>query len=178
MGPKKKIKLTRVQASETLFGGGPQDLLDTSIPTYRDIARYFYFIESTEEKSDTAYASRKFGEKLVLAWGKVSDRLPLFAQNSYERKIQRYLDDLKEIRRNRAKRSAKEDREKKLDTIFDICRCSCGLEEANCDHKDVKCEAENCQQTRLCVCERQVNIMCISLSKIFLPVFFQIGINT
>ena len=50
MGPKKKVKLTRAQASETLFGGGPKDLIDTSIPTYRDIARYFYFIESTEKK--------------------------------------------------------------------------------------------------------------------------------
>ena len=91
MGPKKKVKLTRAQASET-FGGGPKDLLETSIPTYRDIARYFYFIESTEEKSDITYASRKIGEKLALVWGKVSDRLPLLAQNSYEKKIHRYLD--------------------------------------------------------------------------------------
>ena len=103
MGPKKKQKLTRAKASETLFGGGPKDLLDTSIPTYRDLARYFYFIESTEEKSDTTYASRKIGEKLILIWGKVSDRLPLIAQNSYEKKIKRYLDDLKNIRGKKAK---------------------------------------------------------------------------
>ena len=72
MGPKKKVKLTRAQASETLFGGGPKDLLETAIPTYRDVARYFYFIESTEEESDINYAGRKIGEKLVFVWGKVS----------------------------------------------------------------------------------------------------------
>ena len=87
MGPKKKVKLTRAQASETLFGGGPKDLLETAIPTYRDVARYFYFIESTEEKSDINYAARKIGEKLVFVWGKVSDKIPLFSQNSYEKKI-------------------------------------------------------------------------------------------
>ena len=36
MGPKKKVKLTRAQASETLFGG-PKDLLETAIPSYRDL---------------------------------------------------------------------------------------------------------------------------------------------
>ena len=30
MGPKKKVKLTRAQASETLFGGGPKNLLETA----------------------------------------------------------------------------------------------------------------------------------------------------
>ena len=117
MGPKKKVKLTRAQASETLFGGGPKDLIDTSIPTYRDIARYFYFIESTEQNSNTNYATRKIGEKI-----------PLFSQKSYEVKIQRYLEDLKKIRRNRATLSVKQNKEKKLDTIFDICQCSCDLE--------------------------------------------------
>ena len=158
MGPKKKVKLTRAQASETLFGGGPKDLIDTSIPTYRDIARYFYFIESTEQNSNTNYAARKIGEKLALVWGKVSDKIPLFSQKSYEVKIQRYLEDLKKIRRNRATLSVKQNKEKKLDTIFDIYRCSCDLEEVKCDHKDVKCKIENCQQTHiLCACDAKVN---------------------
>ena len=75
-------------------------MLETAIPTYRDVARYFYFIESTEEKSDINYAARKIGEKLVFVWGKVSDKIPLFSQNSYEKKICRYLEDLKKIKNN------------------------------------------------------------------------------
>ena len=158
MGPKKKVKLTRAQASET-FGGGPKDLLETSIPTYRDIARYFYFIESTEEKSDVTYSSRKIGEKLALVWGKVCERLPLLAQNSYEKKIHRYLEDLKKIRGNKATVSIRQNKNRQLDTIFDICPCNCGLEEVKCAHKDVKCELENCKDTHiLCACERKVNI--------------------
>ena len=158
MGPKKKVKLTRAQASETLFGGGPKDLLETAIPCYRDVARYFYFIESTEEKSDINYAARKIGEKLVFVWGKVSDKIPLFSQNSYEKKIHRYLEDLKKIKNKRATTSVKQNLAKKLDTIFDICRCSCGLVEANCQHKDVKCKTKNCRQSHiLCACDAKVN---------------------
>ena len=48
MGPKTKKKVTRQISSEKWYGGGPQDLPENVIPTYRDIARYHHFIVETE----------------------------------------------------------------------------------------------------------------------------------
>ena len=64
-------------------------MLETSIPTYKDIERYFYFIASTEDKSDINDASRIIGKKIDLVLGEVSDKLPLFSKNNLK-KIQQY----------------------------------------------------------------------------------------
>ena len=48
MGLKTKRKVTRQISSEKLYGGGPQDLPENVIPTYRYIARYHHFIVEIE----------------------------------------------------------------------------------------------------------------------------------
>ena len=77
MGPKTRKKSTRQVSSEKLYGGGPQDLPENVIPTYRDIARYHHFIVETENvgtgKDNLISTSKMILEKLKLVWAKVSD---------------------------------------------------------------------------------------------------------
>lgn len=154
MGPKKR-KLTRGQASETLFGGGgPADLSDTSIPTYRDIAKYCYYLENAQESKDIKILTQSISEKLVLIWGKVSDRLPLLQEGSINKKIQRYLEFLKDYRQKHASKQRIEYYEAFLDKIFDICKCTCKLEQVECDHKFFKCKIPNCKERHIfCACD-------------------------
>ena len=69
MGPKK-----RKLRSEELFGGCPEDLPDTCLPTYRDIAKYSYFLKETG--TDLGQLHVVISQELLKKWTKVSDKLP------------------------------------------------------------------------------------------------------
>lgn len=157
--PPKKRKLTRGQASETLFGGGLAELSETTIPTYRDIAKFYHYLQSITENEDIGNLAECISEKVVHVWGKVSDRLPLIQAISIENKIKRYLVFLKSFKQKRVTKKVIGNNTEKLDKIFDICSCTCNLEEVNCDHKFIKCKVENCKQTHLlCACDPKVNL--------------------
>lgn len=159
MGPKQKAKLTRNQASVNFYGGVPQDLIETVIPTYRDIARYNNFIQERENISDLRYSSSKITEKLIVIWTNVSDKLPLLTTKSIEQKVVRYLAAVKNIQWKTGKNIGKtrQNLDEKLDKIFDICKCSCSLEEASCNDRIVKCKMPNCSHL-ICVCPVKVKI--------------------
>ena len=95
MGPKTKKKVTRQISSEKWYGGGPQDLPENVIPTYRDIARYHHFIVETQSvkisKVTLTSMSKMILEKLKLVWTKVRDKMPFLSDLSIIVKIKRFL---------------------------------------------------------------------------------------
>jgi len=157
MGPKKRTKVTRNYTSETLYGGGPHELPENVIPTYRDIAKCYYFAEIAERNSNLHKISKQITEKLLVVWAKISDKMPLLAKSTIDMKVFTFLQNVKKINGKKIKARVKRNLDKKLDMIFDICKCNCNLEEAQCEDNNVKCKIQNCKKVHLiCSCENKV----------------------
>lgn len=145
MGPKKCAK------SETEFGGSATELLDTDLPTYGDIARYFYHVRIY----DSSFPSQiqVIQNRLTEVWTKCNLRLPVKEKMSVYTKLKRFLERVKEFNWGRATASQRQYLQKLKNKLFDIAACSCSLPIHSCDPKFVRCDKEIClEQHILCEC--------------------------
>ena len=161
MGPKIKGKVTRQISSEKLYGGGPQDLPENVIPTYRDIARYHHFIVETKSvgtgKDSLMNTAKMILEKLKLVWTKVSDKMPLLSDKAKLEKIKRFIVKVRGVPNRSITSNSKKDMDEKCDTIFDISSCRCELKTAECSDRDVRCKEKECNKVHIvCICDRKV----------------------
>jgi hypothetical protein len=72
MGPKKRT--LRAKSAEK-FGGGPCELPDSDLPTYGDVARYFYLVQ--QQEADFRTQVDLVEQKLIGLWQKCNPALPL-----------------------------------------------------------------------------------------------------
>jgi hypothetical protein len=145
MGPKKCAK------SETEFGGSATELLDTDLPTYGDIARYFYHVRIY----DSSFPSQiqVIQNRLTEVWTKCNLQLPVKEKMSVYTKLKRFLERVKEFNWGRATASQRQYLQKLKNKLFDIAACSCSLPLHSCDSKFVGCDKEICLEHHiLCEC--------------------------
>ena len=174
MGPTTK-KVTRQISSEKWYGGGPQDLPENVIPTYRDIARYHHFIVETQSvkmsKHTLTSMSKMILEKLKLVWTKVSDKMPFLSDTTIIVKIKRFLVKVRGVRNKSILSNSKKDMDEKCDTIFDISSCKCELRTVECSDRDVRCKEGECKKVHIvCVCDRKVK-------DIWILILVMMGVN-
>ena len=78
--------------TKKLIGGSKSDFPVSDLPTYGDIYRYFYFVQSEfHNKSDIIDRAQK---ELVKIWLNVNPRLPLIKNESIYLKLIKHLTQL------------------------------------------------------------------------------------
>jgi hypothetical protein len=150
MPPKRKVTREKTSAN---YGGVPSDLPTTALPTYGDIARYFYLVRSTEKDATTQIKIVK--NKLESVWQQCNPALPLMEKLSVRRKLLLFLNKVKDFDGNHLKQAQKQPLLALKDKLFDISACSCQLPVLPCKSKLVLCNAEEgnpCDKKHI-VCE-------------------------
>ena len=148
MGPRKK-PTTRTQSSEK-FGGSPAELPTTDLPTYSDVARYFYLLCTLEKDFNTQLELVK--EKIKEVWFSCNARLTLIEDKSLYTKLKRFLHKVKQSNFDKTTLAVKENLSKLKDKLFDISACTCQLPIYACDSKFVRCTRDQCDLQH-CICE-------------------------
>jgi hypothetical protein len=134
MAPKSRSK------SEVLYGGGPKELPESDLPTYRDVARYVYFVSASE--FEVKRQLEIVAAKLVEIWQKCNPLLPLLKEFSIYVKLKRFVDQVKAVnRKQKRSKQALGFVESRKDHLFDISACSCKLPILPCDDRLVQCKA-------------------------------------
>lgn len=139
----KTTPLTR-KKSEEKYGGGPCDLALTDPSTYRQLIKYFYYLERVDHSADFWTKVQRVTIDLKSIWLSVNPRLPLISEKSIDRKIKHLLLTVKDINRKHAKANAKRNLDSKLDKLFDISACSCPLEIVPCYDSRIYCKKYKC----------------------------------
>ncbi len=143
----------RIQLAEN-YAGTPQDLPHSDLPTYGDIARYFYKVRE-EEPANFREQVKRVKDRLENIWYNCSPALPLLKGPNIFVKLLRFCEKIKLI--NYGKRSAASVRAKLdllKDKVFDISACTCQLPVVLCAHPRVKCQKPACRRQHvICECD-------------------------
>ena len=115
-----KKETTRKSAG---FGGAPAEFPARNLPSYGDVARYFYLVESYE--SDQTVIINTVTDAIVAQLGEVNPNLPLIAKKSIRNKITRFMTDkVRHMKRKHVKKSANLKIEEQIDQSV-ICGGLC-----------------------------------------------------
>ncbi len=121
-------RVTRQAKQAYYYGGSPNDLHNREPCTYRELIQYFYFVKISNPNMKDFNVAEYITSKLKEVWGLVSTTLPLFPDKSITKKVWNVMSKAKCINsRKGSTKAAKNFLEKKLDTLFDISACLCGL---------------------------------------------------
>ena len=140
------------------FGGAPQLLPQSALPTYNDIARCFFKACETEF---SVKGQVKFVEnELLLVWAKCSTALPLISRKGINGKIVRFLDKVRPtVHASKRAEKLMNDLNAMAPKLFDISACTCQLANAPCRDPRVGCRAVNCRQPHIvCVCPEEKRV--------------------
>jgi hypothetical protein len=147
MPPKKKK--TRLKSAE-MYAGSATELPVSDLPTYGDVARYFYRVKETEKDFNTQIHT--VTERIAEVWVKCNPKLPLKEDKVVNVQVRRFLQKVKCFNVRKLSPAQSLYLEKCQDKLFDIAACSCSLPTLPCDSKYVRCSGENCR-TKHIVCE-------------------------
>ena len=120
---------SRHQSGEK-FGGAPDDLPSDHLPSFGEVAAFFYKELSSKSKSEAIDAIEA---GLKEKWGIVNAGLPLLPEKSLHVKIKRFIDKAMSFDSRRG--LTKTQRDNLLETrshLFDIAACKCDLPEIDC----------------------------------------------
>ena len=121
------------QASGEKFGGAPTDLPVGHLPSYGDIASYFYKTQADKNLNYPA-AVDKICEDLVVKWQIVNRSLPLVENKYLRNKVKAFLDKVKFYdQRKKLTKAQRQNMEQEKDFLFDIAACKCSLPELPCN---------------------------------------------
>jgi hypothetical protein len=135
--PPKHIS-TRRKTNEK-YGGVGAELPTKALPTYSDVARYFYRVQSIEKDNSTQI--NLVTEKVEEVWQK-SPAIPLLCKRSLRRKVVRFLDKVKAFNFRNLKVEKKKELLFVKDKLFDISACTCQLPVLPCSSTFVNCNAD------------------------------------
>jgi hypothetical protein len=143
-------KRTRSMSGDK-FGGCACDLPESDLPTYSDIACYFYFVSLNEK--EFLCQMQLVQDKLISVWSTINPRVPLLDKKCLYNKMKYFLDNVKDFNRKTLKASRKKVLELQKDRLFDISACTCELPTAPCNSLAIKCSVENCNVQHIaCEC--------------------------
>ena len=135
------------------FGGAPQNLSLSDLPTFGDLARCFWkaFETETHFKDQVIYVENQ----LLNVWERCSRVMPLVPKKCIHTRLTRFLDNVKTTSLpKKSSRKLLDDLELVRQKLFDIAACTCQLPIAACDDARVKCSVDSCAEMHiLCLCE-------------------------
>lgn len=140
------------------FGGAPQHLPQSALPTYRDIARCFWKACETEfrvKEQVTVVAN-----ELLLVWAKCSTALPIISSRGVYLRLERFLDKVRKTSHaKKGSRKLLDDLDALAHKLFDISACTCQLPNAPCRDPRVGCRSVNCTQIHIvCLCPEKARV--------------------
>ena len=163
MLPKKKR--TR-SAMETRLCGTPAEMSQSQLPSKRDVVRHFYVFSDQDviNKPNTSKHCKTLAGIVLGIWQRANPNIPTYSEKSLINKVNRLVTAAKEINTRYKIPTKKKARgnpvlkdEASLDTLFDISKCICPLEEAICSHPSVLCRTPDCSQQHFsCVCKEKI----------------------
>ena len=136
-------------SNEEKYGGCPRKLPVNALPTYADVARYFYTL--SEKTNDFKKQVRIVRKNVWNVWKRCCRHLPLLTTASVYKKLLKFLTHVKKSRRKQVLSYKFKYYEYKKEHLFDIATCSCDLPVVTCD--TVNCASVNCQKVHIqCLC--------------------------
>jgi len=137
------------------YGGVSQGLPETDLPTYKDVARYFYFVSLKEKDYNSQI--RITEEKVTPVWAKC--RLPLIDKVPLRNKLKRFFDKVKNYDQKIMKPAARKVFDAKREKLFDIAACSCELPILPCASRSIRCAVSYCKLQHIaCDCQKRVPV--------------------
>ena len=98
-------------------------------------------------------------QAVVDIWKKVNSALPIFDLSKVKTKVARITDKVRDANRKSLSDTKRANLERTLDTLFDICRCSCKLPIVPCIDRSIMCKAKDCTKTHvLCTCQPEMRV--------------------
>ena len=132
------------------YGGSPRELSGSDLPTYADVARYFYAV--SEKIKYFASQLRIVTARVVKVWKKCKPHLPRIQEGAVYMELKRFLLFVKNFNKKQANHYNFKRCKYKQEKLFDISACSCDLPVVTCD--TVYCAGVNCQEEHiLCYCD-------------------------
>ena len=134
------------------FGGAPQNLSLSDLPTYGDLARCFWKASETETlfKNQVMFVENQ----LVTVWKRCSLIMPLLSLPCIHTRLTRFLDKVRITSFKKKSRKLLDDLEAVRQKLFDIAACTCQLPIAACGDARVNCRVDTCAEEHiLCLCE-------------------------
>lgn len=104
-----------------LFGDA-RELLTFSLPTHKDVGKA-YLWEKSYGTEPLPSVCKRLAEKLVQLWIKSS--IPTITLRGIELQLQKYIGEVQKVIRSKSATLKREELERNLDTLFDICSCKC-----------------------------------------------------
>ena len=145
----------------------------SQLPSKRDIVRHFYVLNDLDaatrkknEKPKTFEACKKLANIVHGIWQMANPNISTITLKVIETKIYRLVQAALDINSKKATPSKKKGRgkpvlrpgdEASLESLFDISKCKCPLQEATCSHPSVMCRTPSCvQQHYSCTCREKI----------------------
>jgi hypothetical protein len=141
--PTKHVSAPR-KTNET-YGGGAAELSTTSLPTYSDVARYFYHVRHIEKNHSTQINLVK--ERIEEVWQNAL-AIPLLNNLSLRRKVVKFLNKVKAFNYRNLKVAKKDQLLLMKDKLFDISACTCQLPVFPCSSKFANCTVDKGKCTK------------------------------
>jgi hypothetical protein len=139
------------------YGGSPCELPESDLPTFTDIARYFYFVSLSESDYNTQIHLVKW--RLMEVWAKCNPRLPLLEKSVVFNRLKKFVDKVKSYNQKYMKPAPKKVFLAKKDKLFDISVCICTLPTVPCNSKYIRCDVVNCQTEHIaCECSPELRV--------------------
>jgi hypothetical protein len=134
------------------FGGAPEDLKLSDLPTFGDIAKCYW---KACESETTFKGHVKFVEQQLLSvWSRCSELIPLLRLCHITQKLERFLEKVRDSKSDKKLRQAqRDDLDRCRDTLFDVSACNCELPIVTCRNVRVNCRLPSCSTTHIiCLC--------------------------
>ena len=128
------VRKTR-QTSGSRYGGAPGDLPAGHLPSYGEMAAYYYKLRDENGHKTTDNLIDMLEADLRVKWCTVSDKLPLIEPKSLYTKLKRLIDRVSDFDRKRMSKNAKENFLKLKDLLFDVAACQCELPLLECSDR-------------------------------------------
>ena len=133
-----------------LVGNG-QVLLETDLPTRRDLLRYMVYLKEQNECISIAELVNIVYSKLILLWSKANTLFSppvIFLERSIKRKLKSLWDEASKCTNPTVKKNMLQKFIANIDKLFDITSCNCLI--SSCD--DVQCQGCKVNAHISCIC--------------------------
>jgi hypothetical protein len=166
-GSRKKTtrKKSNRQQTGQLWGGSPSDWPINNLPSYSDIARYYYLLkERRPELRELNEFKQIICKDLISKWEIPSPSLPLRVWNAIDNKLWRHLNNIQKRNCNQLKVNQHKAMDENSNLLFDIAACKCQLPVLECTDRKINCKANDCKKTHIhCDCPPDIKVNYLSI---------------
>ena len=149
--PIKKTSVTGVSTwlkTSGKWGGTPAVLPLASLPTYCDVARFYY-----TEKDDPDWL-KTITDAIIEKWVHANPRLPLMEFYTIRHKVKRFKERLYKANAKKATHKVLSSLDNDRDKLFDISACACPLPTLDCQDRNIRCTVKDCKIKHIfCFCK-------------------------